>query len=73
MQFLDEDSMNKLILAAAFFSLAGCVQAPYQAADPVASQCEYEAEIAIQHFPNPLYAGFRKGELIGMCLRAKGR
>lgn len=29
--------------------------------------------MAIQSIQNPLYAGVRKAELMGMCMRAKGR
>ena len=59
--------------------LTGCafpmhpVQQAAQAGDPVAAQCEYEAEIAIQRIANPLYAGVRKAELMSMCMRGKGR
>lgn len=53
--------------------LAGCAEPQPAYRDPVAAQCEYEAEVAIQNIANPLYAGVRKAELMGMCMRAKGR
>lgn len=66
--------MKRITALAVVAALAGCVPPPLaRPDDPVAQQCEYEAEIAIQSIQNPLYAGVRKAELMGMCMRAKGR
>ncbi|MCR4297510.1 MAG: hypothetical protein NUV75_01970 [Gallionella sp.] len=66
--------MNRLMVIVAVATLAGCSPPPMaRPNDPVAQQCEYEAEMAIQSIANPLYAGVRKAELMGMCMRAKGR
>lgn len=59
-----------ILLAAA---IPGCATGPRFPNDPVAAQCDYESDIAIQSIPNALYAGFRKAELFGMCMRARGR
>lgn len=60
--------------AAAMLAACAAPEPTYQAAaDPVRAQCEYEAEVAIQRIDNPLYAGVRKAELMGMCMRGKGR
>lgn len=65
---------SRITTLAIITSLAGCASpSPSGPADPVAARCEYEAEIAIQSIPNPLYAGVRKAELMGMCMRAAGR
>ena len=65
----------KKVLFLSVLILTGCVapQTYYQLSDPVAARCEYEAEMAIQSIANPLYAGYRKAELITMCMRAQGR
>ncbi len=67
--------MKRFAAIAILSALAGCASSIYsnQPVDPVARQCEYEAELAIQSIANPFYAGVRKSELIGLCLRAKGR
>ena len=41
--------------------------------DPVAAQCQYEAQVAVQRIDNPLYAGYRMAELFNLCMRGKGR
>ena len=66
----------KQLLCLLTFVLTGCAVPQtyhYQPSDPAAARCEYEAEMAIQSIANPLYAGYRKAELITMCMRARGR
>ncbi len=63
--------MKHLTFVMAIGALSACARAPSRPIDPVATQCEYEAEIAIQSIANPLYAGYRKAELMGMCIRAR--
>ena len=62
-----------LITALLLGALFGCAAGPSYRGDPVAAQCEYEADIAIQGIGNPLYAGVRKAELMQKCMAARGR
>lgn len=51
--------------------LSSCSVQPTGPYDPIAAQCEYEADVAISGIQNPIAAGVQKGQLFSQCMRIR--
>lgn len=63
--------MKTIITIALTLTLAACAGAPQGPYNPIAAQCEYEADIAIAGIVNPIMAGVQKGQLMNRCMQIR--